>query len=115
MVAIQDSIRDFVHPNLNEEIRFLPGYYVLTEEERLPFQGREILYFLGHGVLDNSCCGYGSVYYALVPGFIVEWKYGENEEGRPVTRVEPIWDEALQKEIMNLLKEKEAVLQVNFC
>ncbi len=106
--------KDFIHPNLDEEISALAGYYVLTKEIRHPFNEREILYFLGSCVLENSCCGCGSCLYAIVSGFVTQWKYKKATDGRPVSRVEPIRGHALQNDIRSLIQQKEEISQVDF-
>ena len=106
--------REYVHQELNQEITAIGGRYVLVKEARLPFGGREVLYLVGHGVVDTSCCGVGGCAYALVPGFILEWKYETNEGGLAVSRVEPMRDEATRKEVRRLIKERETVQQVKF-
>jgi hypothetical protein len=111
----QQSVpKDYVHPDLDAEITAIAGYYVLTKETRLPFDDREILYFLGYGVIDNSCCGSGNCSYAIVPGFIIEWKYKKTADGLPVSRVEPIRDRNLQNDIRAFIQQRELVSQVNF-
>ena len=55
--------------------------------------------------------GYG---YALVAGLVVEWKNRLNEDGLAASQVEPIRDEAIQKEVRRLIREKEPVQQVKF-
>ena len=110
----QSVLKDYVHIDLNEEITAIAGYYVLTRETRHPFHDREILYFLGYCIIDNSCCGSGNLSYAIVPGFIIEWKYKKTPDGFPVSRVEPIRDRALQNDIRSLIKQKEVVSQVTF-
>ena len=104
----------YVHQELNREITAIGGHYVLMKEVRLPFRGREVLYLVGYGVVDASCCGAGGCAYALVPGFILEWKDGRSADGLPISRVEPIRDEAIQKEVRWLIREEETVQQVKF-
>jgi len=110
----QSGAEDFVHPVLDEEVRTLGGYYLLDKEKRLFFRGREVLYYLGCAVVDASCCGPGGCAYALVPGYIEQWKYKMNSDGRWVTQVKPLRDKADQKKLRQLIKEKELVQQVNF-
>jgi len=105
---------EYVHPRLNRPVTAIGGHYVFVKEERLPFRGREVLYLVGHAVFDTSCCGVGGYGYALVPGFVVEWKGRTNEDGLPVSRVEPIHDEAIQREIEQLIRRREGVHQVRF-
>jgi len=105
---------EYTHPKLNQPVTAIGGHYVLVKEERLPFRGREVLYLVGYAVFDTSCCGVGGCGYALVPGFVVEWKSRTGEDGRPVSRVEPIRDEAVQREIRRLIQQRETVHQVRF-
>jgi len=114
MDTINDEVIDFVHESLNQEFSAIGGHYLFTDEVRLPFHGRKILYLLGSAVFDRTCCGYAGFGYALVPGFILNWKYKENEEGLPISQMERIRTEAVQEELGSLIKQKEAVQQVKF-
>ena len=105
---------DFVHPVLNEEVRTISGHYILSQEKRLSYNGREVLYYLGCAMVDASCCGPGGCTYAMVPGYIEQWKYRVNSDDRWVTQVKPLRDKAEQEKLRRLIKEKEPVQQVNF-
>jgi uncharacterized Fe-S cluster-containing radical SAM superfamily protein len=113
-MAPQASVRDYIHPVLNEEIRAISGHYVLIEERRLAYNERKVLYFVGCAVADSSCCAAGGCAYALVPGFIRDWKYKTNPDNLAVSRVERIRDAGIQAEVRQLIQEKETVPQVNF-
>ena len=104
----------YAHPLLGEEITAIGGHYVLTKEVRVPHHDREILYLVGYAVLDSTCCGVGGCAYAIVPGFVLDWKFKKDLAGRPVSEVKPIQDPLVQKEIRQLLQKKEMVHQVNF-
>ena len=106
--------RDFVHPELNEEIQSISGHFAFQEEKRLKYNEKEILYITGYSVTDSSCCGVGGCIFSLVAGFITNWHYRTNDDGRPVTEVEAIDDETIRKEITSLIKGKEICTQVNF-
>ena len=106
--------QEYAHTELNQEITAIGGHYALVKEVRLPFRGREVLYLVGYGVFDTTCCGVGGSAYALVPGFILDWKYETNEDGLAVSQVEPIRAQVVQKEVRRLIKEKEIVQQVRF-
>jgi uncharacterized Fe-S cluster-containing radical SAM superfamily protein len=110
----QSACEDFIHPVLNEEVRTISGYYMLGKEKRLFFRDREVLYYLGCAVVDSSCCGPGGFTYALVPGYIEQWKYKMSSDDRWVTQVKPLRDKADQEKLRRLIKEKELVQQVNF-
>ena len=105
---------DFVHPELGLEITAIGGHYVFTKEIRLPHRGREILYYVGYAVLDTSCCGIGGSAYALVAGYIRKWKYKTDPDNAPLSRVEPLRDEIIQKEVRRLIQNREMVYQVSF-
>lgn len=107
-------IRRYTHERLNEEVRFIAGYYVPEEETRLDYNGREVLYIVGHAQIDNSCCGVAGCRYALVPGYVAEWKTETDEAGRPVSEVEVIANEGSKRDIAGILQEKEMVSQVEF-
>ena len=107
-------VREYVHQQLNEEITAIGGHYVLVKEVRLPFRGREVLYVVGHAAFDTACCGAGGCAYALVPGFILDWKGRTNEDHLAVSLVEPVRGEAVQKELRQLIEKKEAINQVRF-
>jgi len=110
----QEKYVDFVHPELNQEHSTIAGYYFILKEDRFSLKNREVLYLIGSGVYDNACCGGGNCSYALVPGLIVDWEYKKNNEGRSISRVEPVKDENLRKEISRIMKEQETVSQVIF-
>jgi len=99
---------------LNKEVQSISGWYRLYKEERITHGGREYLYLVGDGVVDSSCCGVGGCHYALVPGSIVSWKSGTNEEGIPTSLVEPVRDDILQTELRKIVSKKEGVSQVQF-
>jgi hypothetical protein len=104
----------YAHPELYQEVVAIGGHYVLIKEVRLPFRGREILYLVGRAAFETTCCGVGGCAYALVPGFIVEWKGETNADGLPVSQLEPIRDKALQVKVRRLIEDKETVHQVLF-
>ena len=112
--------REYVHQELNVELQVPSGYYILFKELRLPHNGRDVLCVTGVGVLECSACtGFSIVAgrggeYALVPGYIVSWKQGENESGLPVSEVEPIEDENTRKAIAAAIRETENIQNIEF-
>jgi hypothetical protein len=110
----QSGLIDHIHPVLNEEIRTISGHYILSKENRLPFNDRQVLYFISCAVVDASCCGTGGCTYARVPGYVRQWKYKLNRGNLAVTQVEPIRDEGEQQALRVLIKAKEGVQQVDF-
>ena len=111
---MNQGLVDHTHHELDQQVTSIGGHYVLTKEVRLPFQGRELLYLTGYALFDTTCCGEGGCGYALVPGFIHDWKYKITEGGRPVSRAEPIRDKTVQQEVRRLIEKHEMVSQVSF-
>lgn len=105
---------EFVHPALDEEVRAIGGHYVLTKEIRASLRCRDILYFVGYAVIDTSCCGVGGCIYAIVPGFVLEWKYKKAANNQPVSRIEPVKDPAIRQEIRRLIEDREKLHQISF-
>ena len=106
--------RDFAHPRLGHEVTAIGGHYVFGKEVRMRFRGREILYLVGYAVLDSTCCGVGGVAYVLVAGFIEDWKFKKNHTDDSISRIEPISDPAVQKEVSRIIRQKEMVHQISF-
>jgi len=105
---------DFTHYPLEEEVRSIAGYYVINREERFPYHGREVLYLVGCGVADSTCCGMTGCSYVLVAGYLLAWKAKTSAEGFAVSEVEPVISRDEQEELATLIKAKEQVTQVNF-
>jgi hypothetical protein len=107
------TVKEYTH-ELNQEIRSISGGYKLDREIRIPWGGRELLCALGNARLDSSCCGTWGCRYALVPGYLLEWKTKKESTGKDVSRVEPVVDERTKQEITAFLQGTEAVTQVRF-
>lgn len=105
--------KEYTH-ELHREVRSISGGYTLEKEERISIGGKEILYVVGNALADSSCCGFWGCHYALVPGYVVNWKHTKNKDGIPISTVEVIVHEQVKREITKLLEEKEGVSQVRF-
>lgn len=103
-----------IHRPLDTEVNAIGGRYVFTDEFRISFSGREIYYLVGHALFDSTCCGFGGCRYALVQGFIKDWKKKKNPEGCFITIVERIIDKKDQKDIADLITKNITVNQVKF-
>jgi hypothetical protein len=106
--------KDFVHPSLNQQITAIGGKYFLLKEGRISFEGEDILFLTGVAVFDSTCCGSGGCSYAVVPGFVRKWKYKTDDDGNPVSLVEPVLHDPLREKIKELILKKEMVYQVDF-
>ncbi|HSJ56959.1 MAG TPA: hypothetical protein VLC95_07245 [Anaerolineae bacterium] len=105
---------EYVHRPLGQEVTAIGGHYLLVKEVRLAFEGREVLYVVGHAAFDTTCCGVGGCAYALVPGFVLRWKEKTSQDGPGVSEVEPVRDTRVQQEIEWLIQKQEIVQQVVF-
>lgn len=99
---------------LGREVRSISGGYELEREGKFEMHGKEVLYVVGNAVVDSSCCGVWGCRYALVPGYVRQFKTRQDEQGLWISEVEPIIDRATRQEITRVLKEKEVVQQVQF-
>jgi len=106
--------KEYVHPEIGPEFEAISGRYYFSKEAALKIDGREVLYFVGVGVFDSTCCGSGGCGYAVAPGYLVERNIRTSENGAPVSKVIPITDRDEQKRIEAAIKEREQISQVNF-
>jgi hypothetical protein len=100
-------IVEFEHAVLGEEIETRAGYYVPFEEYILPYKGREVIYTLGHGCIEASCCtAAGSWDYVQIPGFLVKKHIRGGGASPPVSQVEIIQDSEDRNSIRQSIAEK---------
>ena len=104
----------YTHNLIGTEVRAAAGYYLLEEEKRCTFQGREVLFARGYVSVESSCCGTGGCGFVVVPGYVLGWQTSRNEKGEPVSEIELIRDESVRQAIRRLLLESERVQQVHF-
>jgi hypothetical protein len=106
----------YVHYPLNEEVEFLCGSYWIEREERLPYQGGEVLYLVGRTSDITSCCGSCSPFsFIKVVGKVKKWKYGADERGYAISEIEPIGDEEEQRVLKGILSQHNRdVRQIEF-
>ncbi len=104
----------YTHLELDQEQRALAGYYVPTREVRLKYDGREVLYVVGNAAIESSCCNAVSFAYVIVPGYIVNWQKEKNQDGLPVSEVEPVADEAARRSLRKIIHEAEHISNIEF-
>lgn len=105
--------KPFVH-TLDEEVQSISGYYVLRKEGLIDYGGQKILFLVGEAEAHSACCGHGGCRYALVPGSVLSWKAEQDEQGRPVSFIEPLEDPAVRAYVKRWIMENEGVPQVQF-
>ena len=114
MPSTKEEEIKYIHRGLNQQITAIGGHYVLVKEVRLPYDGREVLYLVGHAAYDSTCCGTGGCAYALVPGMVASWHSSQTKDGLAISRLEPIKSSEAQNQIRRLIERSEAVQQVIF-
>ena len=111
---MNELIRDYIHAELGKEVNALSGYYVAVDEKKMPYNGREVLCFIGEYVTHGYCCGKSESSYAQVAGYILNWKSKVDALGTPISEVEPITDEKARKDLTDIIKQNEFVRIVEF-
>ena len=111
---MENQTKNFSHPKLNQQITAIGGKYILLKEDRLTFEGEEILFLTGVAVFDSTCCGAGGASYAVVPGFVRKWEYKTDDDGNQVSLVEPVLNDHIREKIKSMILKKETVYQVDF-
>jgi len=106
--------REYIHDPLNQPIDSIAGYYTPLKEVRLKYNGREVLCILGYVAVESSHYLTGGGTYALVPGYIAKWQFKQSGDGKPVTEVEPIRDEAAQVNISAAINGIETAQIIDF-
>ena len=105
---------EYIHDKLGQTVESIAGYYTPMKELRLKFNGREILCILGATKIESSHYLTGGGTYALVPGYIAKWRFKESEDGRPVSEIEPIRDEATRNAVAAAISEIEPFTIIDF-
>ena len=105
---------EYIHPFLNEDVSSISGHYSFVGEGTIQYKGRDVLYLNGFSVTDSACCGIGGCVFSFVPGYILRLRYSLNDQGKPISEVEPVTDEIAQRDIAELIKQIEPSTQINF-
>jgi hypothetical protein len=109
----------YVHLAPESDFPVAEGRCTLLKEKPLTSNGRKILYIVGHVVVEASCTDGSCVeavdcLRALVPGYVVSDKTETDEQGRPVSQVEPVTDVGARVEIGRAILNAEDVSDVEF-
>ena len=105
---------EYIHDKLGQPVESIAGYYTPMKELRLEYNGREVLCILGSTRIESSHYLTGGGAYALVPGYIVKWKFKQSEGGMPMSEVEPIRDEEVRQGISAAINEIEPAKIIDF-
>jgi len=112
--GIRLKVSKYSHQELNKDVNCIAGFYTPQKEVRLKYNNREVLYIVGQCAIESSCCGVGDWGYAIVPGYILNWQNKTNEAGLPVSEVELISDKVTRADISRIIKQAEAISQIDF-
>lgn len=104
----------YTHLELNRDVPAPSGYYTPQKEVRLKYDGREVLYTVSQAVIESSCCGASYFASVQVPGYIVGWRVEKNNNGLPVSLIEPIADENTRDAIRKIIKSAEHIYLTEF-
>jgi len=110
---------EFAHLPLQQEIEFLAGSYWISEEEKIPYEGREVLCLVRDASPFTSCgvggCGQFSGFRSiLIPGFVIRHRYKKNEGGLEISEVETINDEDTRKDLQEIVQQKYGTPHLEF-
>jgi hypothetical protein len=105
---------EYIHDKLGQQIDSIAGYYTPMKELKLEHNNRKVLCILGATAIKSSHYLTGGGAYALVPGYIMKWKFKESEGEMPVSEIEPIRDEETRQCIAAAIKEIEPVDIIDF-
>ena len=100
----------YTHQELNaDHSAGLDGSYVPQKEVKFNHNGREALYVVVKIQGGSVCCGFFNGKYAMVPGYIVNWQNMKDEDGQPISEVEPISDDKAKEYIKQIIETSESV------
>jgi hypothetical protein len=114
MITNSKAVIKYTHLELNKDVPTPSGYYSPQKEVKLKHNGREVFYTVSEAVIESSCCGaneYGSV---QVPGFILGWRVEKNDQGLPVSLIEPVTDENTRDAIRKIIRNNENIILTEF-
>jgi hypothetical protein len=106
-------MQPYFHKELGTEIRSISGYLSYLEENRLSLRGREVLYLVGIGIFDSSCCGPGGCQFIEIAGYIMFWKSERDQRGNFISQIDPIDSEEDLMEIEAELKKLYPLFQMS--
>lgn len=108
----------YIHQNAKKESNEMitnPGVQFRSfDEVCLDFEEKKLFYTTEIEVADMSCCGTSTSGFATVYGYVDQWKSRQTEQGDYISLIDPIRDEIKQREIGQMIRQKDMVGHVNF-
>lgn len=85
-------------------------------EATMEYRGRQVLYQYVDAVGVTFCTAAGTPYVGSinVKGYVVRWKYDNNDGGEPLSEIEPIADKEQQRDISRLLWPGQGAHRVSY-
>lgn len=115
MVTTAVKTKKYVHQEPGKDVIFgIAGRYIPYQEKILDYNGRQVLYSIGQVRMEASCCNLEDWVYTVVPGYVVSWQNAKNEDGLPVSEVEPITDTKARRELTEIIQAREDVFAIEF-
>jgi len=107
-------LEDFAHFPLGEEIEYSTGCVWKSEEDIMTYGDDEVLYFIGNTSGMGGCCAgyYPPHKYIMIPGYLRNWQCRTNDQGLPVSEIEPIRDSRIRDELTKLFRDKYKIDEV---
>jgi hypothetical protein len=106
-------IREYMH-EIGREVRPISGGMSWKRRGSLTYMEKRSSMLLETPLWTPRAVESGGCRYALVPGYVRQFKTRQDEQGLWISEVEPIIDRVTRQEITRVLKEKEIVQQVQF-
>jgi hypothetical protein len=115
MVKTGVKTKKYVHLKPGQDTSFgIAGRYTPYGVNIIDYNGREVMYEIGQVRMEASCCSLNDWVSTVVPGYVVDWKGSTNEDGLPVTEVEPITDPKARREISEIIQKREDLFVIEF-
>lgn len=115
MVTTKVKTKKYVHLEPGKDVFFgIAGRYIPYGVNIIDYKGREVMYEIGQVRMESSCCGLDDWVSTVVPGYVVDWQSSTDEEGMPVTEVEPITDPEARREISEIIQKREKLFVIEF-
>ncbi|MFC1921358.1 hypothetical protein ACFLYQ_06520 [Chloroflexota bacterium] len=115
MVVTAVKTKRYVHQEPGKDIIFgIAGRYIPYGDNIIEYNGRQVIYEIGQVRMEASCCDLDDWVYTVVPGYVVNWKSSSNEDGMPVSEVEPVTDRKARQDITDIIQAREELFVIEF-
>lgn len=95
-------------------VRSIAGEYEIEKESEIRLNGERIFFTIGRATMDASCCGPWGCRFALVHGYVRNFKMAKTDKGLWISELDPIRCPTTQRQVKQILARKDGLLQVQF-